>query len=175
MSGYGLVSQEDALPALLKSILQEEFPHQPIETVNASVAGDTTGGALARLPNVLALKPNFVVVGLGGNDALRGIDPEIIRNNLDQILTKLKAAQMYVLLAGMRASPSMGLEYTSRFNEIFPILAERHKVMYVPFLLEGVVGRADYNQRDGIHPNEQGVKIMANTLRDPLMKMIKSY
>lgn len=175
MSGYGLVSQEDALPAVLGERIKSDFPKKGVQFVNAGVAGDTTGGALARLPNILAQQPNIVVLGLGGNDALRGTDPEITRNNLDQILLKLKEANVYVLLVGMRASPSMGLDYTSKFNEIFPALAERHRVMFVPFILEGVAGRAEYNQRDGIHPNEQGVKLMAETLHETLHGMVKRY
>lgn len=175
MSGYGLVSQEDALPAVLKTQIQPDYPDVEMNFVNASVAGDTTGAALARIQNVLSQKPNIVVVGLGGNDALRGVDPEITRNNMDQILSKLKEANMYILLVGMRASPSMGLEYTSRFNEIFPALAERHHVMFIPFILEGVVGRNEYNQRDGIHPNEEGVKIMARTISETLLGMIRKY
>lgn len=172
-SGYGLDSQEDALPAML----QGELAKNGVETVvtNAGVSGDTTAAALARIQQIIAQKPQMVIIALGGNDALRGVDPEIMRNNLDQIITQLKAANAYILLAGMRSPPSMGLEYTARFNEIFPQLAERHTIISIPFLLEGVAGRPEYNQPDGIHPNIDGVKIMVKNLYPTVERMARRY
>lgn len=172
-TGYGLDSQEDALPAVLQAELNRNMVNAVV--TNAGVSGDTTAAGLARLQQLIATKPNMVVVALGGNDALRGVDPQIVRNNLDQILTQLKAANAYILLAGMRSPPSMGLEYTTQFNEVFPQLAERHNVIFIPFLLEGVAGRSEYNQADGIHPNIDGVKIMAKNLYPTIERMARRY
>lgn len=172
-TGYGLDSQEDALPA----VLQAELTKNRVSAVvaNAGVSGDTTAAALARIQQLIATKPNMVIIALGGNDALRGVDPDIVRNNLDQIITQLKAANAYVLLAGMRSPPSMGLEYTARFNEMFPQLAERHNIISIPFLLEGIAGRPEYNQPDGIHPNIDGVNLMMKNLYPTVERMARRY
>lgn len=172
-SGYGLDSQEDALPAVLQAELEKNSMNAVV--ANAGVSGDTTAAALARIQQIIARRPQMVIIALGGNDALRGVDPEIMRNNLEQIILQLKAANAYILLAGMRSPPSMGLEYTARFNEVFPRLAERHNIISIPFLLEGVAGRPEYNQPDGIHPNIDGVKIMVKNLYPTVERMAERY
>ncbi|BCR03424.1 arylesterase [Desulfuromonas versatilis] len=153
-AGYGLDPAE-AFPARLEKALCERG--HAVEVLNAGVSGDTTAGGLARLDWTLAAEPDLVLLELGGNDALRGIDPESVEQNLDGILVALEKRQVRVLLAGMRAPRSLGAGYEKSFNAVFPRLAERHQVAFYPFFLAGVAGNPAFNQPDGIHPNAAGV------------------
>ncbi len=153
-AGYGLQPAE-GFPYRLEQALRERG--MAVEVLNSGVSGDTTAGGLARLDWTLAAKPDLVLVELGGNDALRGIDPAFVEQNLDGILVALQDHQVQVLLAGMRAPRSLGERYEEEFNALFPRLAERHQVTFYPFFLEGVAGDPALNQPDGIHPNARGV------------------
>ena len=126
--------------------------------INAGVSGDTSAGALARLEWSLSDPADLVIVELGANDALRGLDPTMTYENLDRIVQRLKASGSDVLLAGMRAPRNLGPDYYTKFDRIYPDLAERHGLLFYPFFLEGVAMQPHLNQPDGIHPNAAGVE-----------------
>jgi acyl-CoA thioesterase-1 len=153
-SGYGLAPDE-GFTAQLEAALQAKG--LDVVVLNAGVSGDTTAGGLARLDWALADNPTHVIVELGSNDGLRGLDPASARENLDQILGRLDEAGIPALLAGMLAPPNFGSDYATEFNAMFPELAEAHDVPIYPFFLDGVATVADLNQGDRIHPNAQGV------------------
>lgn len=153
-AGYGL-SAADAFPQQLENALRRRG--YAVEVINAGVSGDTSAGGLARIDWTLTAHPDLVIVELGGNDALRGLDPQMTRNNIGAILDRIKAAGSRVLLAGMRAPRNLGRDYYSKFDRLFPELARTHRVSFYPFFLAGVAGRTELNQADGIHPNAAGV------------------
>ena len=128
-----------------------------IAVVNAGLSGDTTAGGLARLEWSLSDDPAAVIIVLGGNDMLRGLDPAATRTNLDAIITQLKQRNVTVMLAGMLASPNLGPEYVTAFDGLYPALAETHNIDFYPFFLEGVALDPALNLSDGLHPNEDGV------------------
>lgn len=156
-AGYGLAA-EDAFPAQLERALVDNG--YPVRVVNAGVSGDTSAGGAARLEWALADNPDMVVVALGANDALRGLDPEQTYDNLASILTRLKQRGIAVVLAGMLAPRSMGEGYYSSFDALYPRLVREFGVPLYPFFLEGVAGKSELNLTDGIHPNAAGIAIM---------------
>lgn len=166
-AGYGLPARA-GFTAKLEAALQAKG--LPVTVINGGVSGDTSAGGLARLDWMLADKPTHAIVEFGGNDGLRGLDPKQMEANLDGILLKLKAANVKILLAGMRAPPNFGSAYTSAFDGVFARLAERHKVAFYPFFLDGVAANPQLNQADGIHPNEAGV----NTVIDRILPAVLS-
>jgi acyl-CoA thioesterase-1 len=153
-AGYGL-EENESFPTQLEKRLQTAG--YDVAVVNAGVSGDTTAGGLARIEWTLADRPEIVIVELGGNDALRGLDPTQVYANLDRILTRLEAAECRVILAGMLAPRNLGHEYSGKFDRVYPDLAKRHNVLFYPFFLEGVATDHKLNQADGIHPNAAGV------------------
>jgi len=160
-AGYGLPAAE-AFPAQLEQALRRSG--QAVRVINAGVSGDTTAGGLARLDWALAERPQLVIVQLGANDALRGLDPEQARANLDAILTRLQREGAQVLLAGMRAPRNLGPAYYTKFDRIYGDLARKHRVALDPFFLEGVALRPELNQADGLHPNAKGVAVVVRRL-----------
>ncbi|MBV9373627.1 MAG: arylesterase, partial [Alphaproteobacteria bacterium] len=134
-AGYGIAAAQ-AFPARLEAWLHER--RIAARVVNAGVSGDTTAGGLARLDWALADKPDLVILALGANDALRGIEPSAVRDNLDKMIEKIKAGGAKVLLLGMLAPPNWGDEYKRAFDRIFPELAHQHQLPLYPFFLEGV-------------------------------------
>ena len=162
MAGYGLPAQDGFAAQLQGELLADGFE---VDIVNASVSGDTSAAGLARLDWSLADKPDAVILGLGGNDMLRGLPPKALASNLGAILERLRDENIPVLLMGMRASPGLGADYVAAFDSVFPQLADQFGVPLYPFFLEGVALQGDLNQADGIHPNGQGVKrIVKNVL-----------
>lgn len=157
-AGYGL-PQGDAFVARLQAALRAEG--YAVEVIDAGVSGDTTAGGLARLPWLLGgaaeTLPDAVMVELGGNDGLRGLDTGAMYANLDAILTLLADRDIPVLLTGMKAPPNLGAEYGRAFEAVFHRLADKHDVALYPFFLEGVALVPALNQPDGIHPNAAGV------------------
>lgn len=145
--------------------------------VNAGVSGDTTAAARARLAFTLdgqKVKPSLVLVGLGGNDMLRGLPPAETRANLDAILTELDKRQIPALLTGMLAAPNMGKDYVAAFNPIYPALAAKHKAPLVPFFLQAVIGNDKLMLDDHIHPNPQGVDKIVAATREEVAKALKA-
>jgi acyl-CoA thioesterase-1 len=154
-AGYGL-PRGQALPVRLEAALRAKG-HQ-VRIIDAGVSGDTTAGGRARLDWALADRPQAVIVALGGNDGLRGIEPRATAANLAAILDALAARGLPAMLAGMLAPPNLGADYGRDFATTFSRLAEaRPEVVYYPFLLDGVAGDPALNQPDRIHPNEAGV------------------
>jgi len=160
-AGYGLPAEE-SLPARLQAALRQAG--YEVEVINGGVSGDTSAGGLARVQWMLGDKPDFVILELGANDALRGIDPKETYANLDGILAKLDAAGVKVLLAGMLAPPNLGPAYGRAFASIYPRLAAAHHCLLYPFLLDGVAAIPSLNQADGIHPNARGVEAMVGRM-----------
>jgi acyl-CoA thioesterase-1 len=160
-AGLG-VAPDEAYPALLEARLRREgFAYR---VINAGVSGDTTAGGLRRVDWALRAKPEIVIVALGANDGLRGQSPGTMRDNLEAILARLQAAGVRVLLAGMRLPPNYGAEYTREFEAVYPAVARRAKVAFMPFLLDGVAADARLNQADGIHPSAAGHAVIAERI-----------
>jgi acyl-CoA thioesterase-1 len=153
-SGYGL-RQSQAFPVQLQKLLRARGHNVVVST--AGVAGDTTAAGLARLDWSIGNDVDAVILEFGANDALRGIDPKVTRENLQKILAKLKQRNIPVLLAGMRSPANWGGTYAEDFDVIFPDLAKEHELLLYPFFLEGVILNALLNQDDGLHPNAKGV------------------
>jgi acyl-CoA thioesterase I len=160
-AGYGLMP-EQAFPARLEAWLRQHGVAARV--INAGVSGDTTTDGLARLDWALADKPDLVILALGANDALRGIDPAKVRDNLDKMIQKIKADGAKVLVLGMRAPPNWGEPYDRAFDEILPALAQAHQATLYPFFLEGVAMKPNLNQPDGLHPNERGVAVLVDRI-----------
>jgi len=169
-AGLGL-PEEQAYPALIEAELRRRG--WAIEVVNAGVSGDTTAGGRSRLAWLLRQRPQILVVGLGANDGLRGLSVSEMEANLRAILEASREQGVSVLLTGMQVPPNYGAEYAARFAAVFPELAADFGVPLVPFLLEGVGGRADLNLPDGIHPNAAGHRIIATHLLPALEELLR--
>ena len=167
MAGYGLPQNEN-----LSSVLPSKFnlAESQLQIINASVSGNTSSNGLARLDWSLEDKPNIVILCLGANDMLRGIDPKLTKQNLNQIIEKMIQNGAKVILAGMRSPESMGQNYQQEFDLIYQELAEEHELIFMPFLLEGIALEKDYLQSDYKHPNALGVNIMASNLYPYILK-----
>jgi acyl-CoA thioesterase I len=160
-AGLGLAGTA-AFPARLQKSL--ETKGIKVEMINAGVSGDTTSGGRDRLDWSIPEGTDAVILELGANDALRGTDPSVTRAALSDILTRLKARKIAVLLCGMLAPPNYGADYAARFNAIYPELAKSFDVPLYPFFLEGVAADAKLNQPDGIHPTAEGVDIIVKNI-----------
>ena len=143
-----------------------------VTVVNAGVSGDTASDGLARLDWSVPTDADLVIVEFGANDMLRGLDPATVRANLDAMIAKIQASGAKLLLTGMLASPNFGEEYQRDFNRIYPELAQAHGVPLYPFLLDGVALDPQFNQPDGLHPNERGVAIMVDSIAPYLARLI---
>jgi acyl-CoA thioesterase I len=157
MAAYDL-AKEDGFPARLEAALRDRG--HDVEIADAGVSGDTTSGGLSRLDWSVPDGTDGVILELGANDALRGIDPEKTRENLEVMIERLEERGIPVLLAGMLAPPNMGPGYEEKFNAIYPELAEKHDLVLYPFFLDGVAAEADLVLSDGMHPNPDGVAEM---------------
>lgn len=163
-AGYG-VAQNESFPHELQQALQSAGLTAQVR--NAGVSGETTQGGLERLDftlDGLPRRPDLVLLGLGGNDMLRGIDPARTEANLRQMLDKLRAQKIPVMLTGMLAAPNMGPDYAARFNAIYPALAKDYDVPLYPFFLEGVIGDTKLMQADTVHPNAAGVDVVVKRI-----------
>lgn len=163
-AGYGLPPADSFPVRLEKALAANGRTPRPVTVVNAGVSGDTATDGLARLDWAVGDDVDGVIVELGANDALRGTDPAVTRTALDEILTRLKARGLPVLLAGMLAPPNMGPEFKQAFDRIFPDLAEKHDVLFYPFFLDGVAAERGLNQRDGMHPEAKGIAVIVERI-----------
>ncbi len=157
--GYGLAADE-AYPALVEQRLHAEG-RGDVRVINAGISGSTTASGPARLRWQLRGEPDVLLLALGGNDGLRGLDLETTRANLARVIAMAREAGVSVLLAGMKLPPNYGETYTRDFERMYFELAADHEVPMIPFLLEGVAGRPELNLPDGIHPNARGHAIVA--------------
>lgn len=154
VAGYGLPAEQGFTSQLQDRLSANGFR---IEILNAGVSGDTSAGGAARLDWALSEQPDYVMIVLGGNDLLRGLDPGATRQNLDQIIARLAALNIKSFLCGMLAPLNLGPEYSREFNPIYPELAQKYDLAFYPFFLENVALVPALNQRDGLHPNADGV------------------
>lgn len=160
-AGYGIESQQ-AWVNLLQKRLDQQYPKQH-KVVNASVSGETTSGALARLPKLLQThKPNVVVIELGGNDGLRGQPPQMIQKNLAQLIQQSQKANATVVVLGMKMPPNYGTAYSKAFESNYKMVSQQYKVKLLPFFLEGVAGNKSLMQKDLVHPNGKAQPILLN-------------
>ncbi len=171
-AGLG-VDPDSAFPALIQERIDSRG--WPFRVVNGGVSGETSAGGLRRLPWLLNQPVAAVVIELGANDGLRGLDIDQLTTNLDSIirLTAAKHPRAEVVIAGMRAPPDLGPRYTSRFRAVFIDVAARHDAARIPFLLEGVAGVSALNQSDGIHPTVEGHAILAETVWQTLEPVLR--
>ncbi len=169
-AGLGL-SAADTFPAKLQKALGEKGIN--VEMSNAGVSGDTASGGRDRLDWSVPDGTRAVVVELGANDALRGVDPAVTRTALSDILTRLKARNIAIMLCGMLAPPNYGRDYAERFNAIYPDLARSFGVPLYPFFLDGVAADAKLNQADGIHPTPQGVDIIVSKIMPAVEEFLR--
>lgn len=171
MSGYGLEKKFHLSTVLEKNLKKKNFD---VSVINASVSGDTTSGGLNRLNWLLEKrKIDIVVLCLGANDMLRGIKPSIIKKNLNKILEILQNKKVSVLLAGMLSQESLGEEYKSKFDSIYPDLAKKFQISFLPFLLKGVALNSEFNLNDGKHPNPKGVNLISENLEKKLIYLLR--
>jgi acyl-CoA thioesterase-1 len=161
-AGYNLPASA-AFPVKLEKALKAKG--NAVEIANAGVSGDTASGGLARLDWSVPEGTDAVIVELGANDMLRGVDPAVTRRALEEIVRRLTERRIPVLLAGMRAIPNLGIEYAQGFETIYSDLAAKYDVLLYPFFLEGIASDAKLNQRDGVHPTAAGIdKVVAGIL-----------
>ncbi len=173
-AGFGLDDSAKSYPSLLQAKIDQAG--LPYEVVNAGVSGDTTAGGLRRVDWVLSRSADIFVVALGGNDGLRGIQPQQTEENLRAIVkrAKEKLPSVTILIAGMQMPPSMGPDYAAQFKAVYPRVANDTGVTLIPFLLEGVGGVPELNQSDMIHPNAAGAKIVAENVWKVLQEKLRS-
>jgi acyl-CoA thioesterase-1 len=171
-AGLGLLSNQ-AFPERIQGKFADEG-YSLVECVNAGVSGDTTAGGLRRVDDVLDAETRVLVLALGGNDALRGLTPAQTQDNLAAIIDAAEAKGVGVVLAGMEAPTNLGPDYQTAFHDVFIKLGGTYRkhIVFVPFLLEGVAGKPELNQADGIHPNEQGAEMIADMLYPRLRTIV---
>lgn len=172
-AGLG-VAEDLAYPAqLARKLKADGFS---FAVVNAGVSGETSSGARSRIEWVIsALNPDIVILETGANDGLRGIDPKLLETNLDQICAILKANNIQVILTGMLMLPNLGPEYTRAFSTIYPRVAQKHQVIFMPFFLKDVAGEPRLNQPDRIHPTEQGYARITDNIYPYVLKAIERH
>lgn len=170
-AGYGLGPGEGFTDQLERTLNEQGLN---VKVANAGVSGDTTSGGLSRLEWVLASASDvdLVILALGGNDALRGIRPEITRQNMDKMVSILKEKNIPTLIAGMIAPPNLGPQYGDKFNTIYSDMAKKYDVAIYPFFLDGVAGFLELNQNDRIHPNPKGVKIITEKMSPSIIEIL---
>lgn len=168
-AGYGLPAA-DGFVARLQAALRQRGRN--VRVRNGSVSGDTTAGGRARLAWTLSGRIDVVILELGANDGLRGVDPALTRANLDAMLKLLRQRGLPVLLAGMQAPPNLGRDYAAAFNSIYPDLARKYGVMLYPFFLQGVAAQPDLNQGDGLHPNAAGVQVIVDAMTPYVLEFL---
>lgn len=173
-AGYN-VKQDESFPAQLEKALSARGLN--VQVHNAGVSGDTTAAGLQRLAfalDGLPRKPDLVILGLGGNDMLRGISPDQTQSNLKAMLDELKKRDIPVVLTGMVAAPNLGQDYASKFNPIYPALAKQYDAGLYPFFLDGVITDKALMLPDGIHPNPKGIAKVVNGIDDMVASRLQS-
>ena len=171
MSGYGLPEENHLSVILEKSLNSEGYETQ---VFNGSVSGNTSLDGLNRIEDELLDESyDLIIIGLGANDMLRRINPNQTKQNLDKIINIILDNNIKVILAGMVASPTNGLSYKKKFDKIYPDLSKKFELELIPFLLKGVALNPNFNQDDGLHPNEKGVLIIAETIKKSITNFSK--
>jgi acyl-CoA thioesterase I len=168
-AGYGLADKEGFVPRLQAALAAKGVT---ADIANAGVSGDTASDGLARLDWSVPEGTDAVIVELGANDMLRGIDPQVTRDTLDAILTRLAQRHIAVMLCGMKAAPNLGATYGHAFDSIYPELSAKHGVLLYPFFLDGVAADAALTQSDGLHPNAAGVGVIVGRILPKVEQLI---
>lgn len=180
-----LVALGDSLTAGLGVDADQTYPAQlerkltadgySIKVINAGISGETSSGTLTRIHWVISsLKPDFILLVIGANDGMRGIDIHYLEDNLDRIISIIKESNIPVLIGGMQMLPNLGPAYARAFEEVYPKIAQRHDVMLIPFFLEGVAGEKKFNQRDGIHPTAEGYAMIVEHIYPYVLELINA-
>lgn len=167
--GYQL-AKEDAFPALIENNLKKR--HSDLKVINGGVSGATTASGLKRLRWYVKARPDIIVLALGANDGLRGLKLDETEKNLSQVIEKAQQQNIQIVLVGMKMPTNYGNPYRDNFEKLFGNLAKKYKLPFVPFLLEGVGGNPKLNLADGIHPNPEGHKVMAQTVQKVLEPLL---
>ena len=168
MAGYGLNNEHHLSTVLQEKLISKGYK---IEVVNGSVSGSTSSGGVNRVEWTLSESNiKLVILSLGANDMLRGIQPRETKNNLEKIIKTAQDKNIKVILAGMIAPTSYGFEYKSNFDQIYPDLSKQYSLPLIPFLLEGVALKPELNLSDGMHPNEKGTIIISKTLQEIILE-----
>jgi acyl-CoA thioesterase I len=167
--GYGL-DESEAWPALLEDRLKQEG--KAYRVINAGVSGETSQGALSRVDWILRTKPDIVILETGANDGMRGTDPQVTRENIDKIVEQLQSNGVTVVLAGMKMLVSLGASFARSFDALYPEIAKERKVIFIPFILDGIAGVRGLNLSDGIHPNAKGHRLMMELIYPYVVKAI---
>ena len=170
IAGYGLRGEDNFPTQLGVSLAGRGYD---VDIINAGVSGDTSAGGRARLDWALAEQPDYIMLVLGGNDMLRGLDPQATYENLRAMLIKLNAYNKPVLLCGMLAAANLGRDYRREFDALYPKLAAEFDLIFYPFFLEGVALQPHLNQADGLHPNKQGVAKITQSILPYVERLLK--
>ncbi|MFT4994100.1 MAG: acyl-CoA thioesterase-1 [Paraglaciecola sp.] len=167
-AGYGLKQEQSWV-----SLLQDAWQDKPIKVINAAISGETTDGALARLPRLLSQhQPTHIFIELGGNDGLQGHPVAKMRSNLAKIIETAKASQAYVILQKMQIPSNYGRRYTDMFSDSFTALAKEYQVTLLPFFLQDIALNKDLMQSDGIHPNAKAQPLIAKSMQQQLAPLV---
>ena len=169
MAGYGLPQKDNLASELSREIKSND---STISFINASISGNTSKNGLSRVDWSLGDNPNIVILCLGANDMLRGLDPSLTKNNLDSIINKFINNNAIIILAGMQAPESMGPKYKKEFDAIYPDLSAQYNLIFMPFLLKGVALEKELLQADFKHPNAKGIRVMADNLKPYILQAI---
>ena len=169
MAGYGLPQKDNLASELSREIKSND---STISFINASISGNTSKNGLSRVDWSLGDNPNIVILCLGANDMLRGLDPSLTKNNLDSIIIKFINNNAIIILAGMQSPESMGPKYKKEFDAIYPDLSTQYNLIFMPFLLEGVALEKELLQADFKHPNAKGIRVMADNLNPYILQAI---
>ena len=169
MAGYGLPQKDNLASELSREIKSN---NSMISFINASISGNTSKNGLSRVDWSLGDNPNIVILCLGANDMLRGLDPSLTKNNLDLIINKFINNNAIIILAGMQSPESMGPKYKKEFDAIYPDLSAQYNLIFMPFLLEGVALEKELLQADFKHPNAKGIRVMADNLNPYILQAI---
>ena len=169
-AGLG-VDETESYPALLETKLADDG--YSVKVINAGISGETSSGTLSRINWVISsLKPDIALLVIGANDGMRGIDPDLLRSNLDRILSILRESNINVILGGVKMLPNLGPAYARAFERIYPELSKKHGIPLIPFFLEGVAGEPKFNQLDRIHPNPAGYRIIVDRIYPCILESI---
>jgi acyl-CoA thioesterase-1 len=171
-AGLG-VDEDLAYPAQLQRKLEADGHHYRV--INAGVSGETTSGTLSRLEWVLTMKPDIVILEIGANDGLRGIDPAVPAKNLREIVRQLQENDIIVVFTGMKMVWNLGPVYTASFNAIYPQVADENDLIFMPFFLEDVATKRALNSEDGLHPNARGYEVVVKNLYPYVMEAIERH
>jgi acyl-CoA thioesterase-1 len=167
--GFG-VNEDENYPSQLENKLREDG--FDVRVINGGISGETSSATLSRLDWMLKTNPDIVIVEIGGNDALRGIDLNLTRKNIDEIVGKFTESGAVVVVAGLQIIQNLGIEYTTEFTAIYPTIAEKHNAVLIPFMLEGVAANPELNQADFIHPNANGYAVMVDHIYAYILEAI---